>query len=193
MNRKRSLALVVIGLLVCVAAAAKEKAKAIANFRAFAVNMQGGPATNAGVVQIGIDRWSTDEERAALITTLKEKGSTALLNALVKLPPLGYIRMPNTLGWDLYYARQNQLPDGTRQVVIATNRPLGFGEVARQTRSADYDFTLVEMHFDKSGKGEGKLAAAAEITFNNKTQQIEIENYGPMPVKLLDIKETQPK
>jgi hypothetical protein len=191
MNRKRNLTLLVVGLLVCMAAAAKEKA--IANFRAFAVNMDGGPRTNTGVVEIGINRWSTDEERAALITTLKEKGSTALLNALVKLPPVGYIRMPNTLGWDLYYARQNQLPDGTRQIVIATNRPLGFGEVKRQTRSVDYDFTLVEMHFDKSGKGEGKLAAAAEVTFNNKTQQIEIENYGPMPTKLLDIKETQPK
>jgi hypothetical protein len=117
-----------------------------------------------------------------LITTLKEKGSTALLDALTKLPQLGFIKMPNTLGWALYYARQTEMPDGGRRVVLATNRKLGFGESARQTRSVNYDFTLVEMHFDKSGKGEGKLAAAAKVEFDAKTHQIDIENYNAMPV-----------
>ena len=168
--------------------------KPIVEYRAFAVNMTGGPRTSAGVVQIGISRWSTDAEREALLTTLKEKGSGGLLDALTKQPESGFIKMPNTLGWTLFYTRQYQLPDGSRRVVMATNRKLTFGEVSRQTRSAEYDFTLVEIHFPKDGgKGEGKLAAAAKVTFNKETQQIEIENYGTMPVELKDVSEEKPR
>ena len=165
--------------------------KPIVEYRAFAVNMTGGPRTSAGVVQIGISRWSTDEQREALLTTLKEKGSGALLDALMKQPESGFIKMPNTLGWTLFYTRQTTLPDGSRRIVLATDRKLTFGEVSRQTRSSQYDFTLVEIHFPPDGKkGEGKLAAAAKVTFDKETQQIAIENYGTMPVELKDISET---
>ena len=191
MNRKRVFVLGVVGLLVSLAPAVAQESKPIARYRAFAVNPLGGRG-NAGVVQIGVERWSTDQEREALITTLKEKGSEALLDALVKLPPVGYIKMPDTLGWDLYYARQTELPNGGKRVILATNRPLRFGEVANQTRSVNYDFTLVEMRFDKSGKGEGKIETAAKIWFNAKTHQIEIENYNAMPVQLVNITEEKP-
>jgi hypothetical protein len=189
MNRKRIFVLSVVGLLVSLAPAVAQGSKPIARYRAFAVNPIGGRGANAGVVQIAVERWSTDQEREALITILKEKGSKALLDALVKLPPVGYIKMPNTLGWDLYYARQTDLPNGGKRVILATNRPLRFGEVANQTRSVNYDFTLVEMRFDKSGKGEGKIETAAKIWFNPKTHQIEIENYNAMPVQLVNITE----
>jgi hypothetical protein len=194
MSRKFSITVAAIVLLVGLAGSVlAQKAKPIETFRAFAVNQTGGTRANSGVIQISIDRWSTDAEREALITTLKEKGSTALLDALTKLPPLGFIKMPNTLGWSLYYARQSELPDGGRRVVLATNRKLGFGESAKQSRSVKYDFTLVEMRFDKSGKGEGKLAAAAKVEFDRKNQQIEIENYGAMPVTLVNVTAEQPK
>ena len=87
--------------------------------------MKGGGRTNAGTVDIGISRWSTEAEREALITTLKEKGSAALLDALIKQPESGFIKMPNTLGWTLFYARKTDLPDGGQRLVIATNRRLG--------------------------------------------------------------------
>lgn len=194
MSRKFSIAVTAIALLFGLTGSAlAQKAKPIETFRAFAVNQAGAAMANSGVVQISIDRWSTDEERDALITTLKEKGSTALLDALTKLPQLGYIKMPNTLGWALYYARQSELPDGGRRVVLATNRKLGFGESARQTRSVNYDFTLLEMHFDKAGKGEGKLAAAAKVEWDRKAQQLDIENYGAMPITLANITSETPK
>lgn len=191
MNRK-TLSGCFLALLAFVTVAVAADDKTIARFRAFAVNMQGGPRSSAGVVDIGITRWSTEAERDALITTLKEKGSTALLDALTKQPPTGFIKMPNTLGWTLYYARQTEMPDGSRKIVLATNRPLRFGEVANQTRSVNYDFMLVEMHFPKSGNGEGKLAGAAKVSFDDKTHKIEIENFQAMPVQLKDISEVKP-
>jgi hypothetical protein len=194
MNRKLVYTCVLTLLALVTVPVLAEKEKVIAEFRAFAVNMTGGPRTSAGVVQIGIFRWSTEDEREALLTTLQEKGSGALIDALMKQPEAGYIKMPNTLGWTLFYARQTQEPDGSRKIVLATNRKLTFGEVSRQTRSAEYDFTLVEIHMPADGKkGEGKLAAAAKVTFNNKTRQVEVENYGAMPVDLKDVSEETKK
>lgn len=192
MNRKLFVSSLLV-LLGFVTVPLKAEDKTIARFRAFAVNMNGGPRTNAGTVDIGITRWSTEAEREALIATLKEKGSTALLNALTKQPEAGFIKMPNTLGWTLYYARKTDLPDGGQRIVIATNRRLGFGEVSQQKRSADYDFTLVEIHFPKGGgKGEGKMVPAAKVTWDKETNQLDIENYQAMPVQLKNVEESKP-
>jgi hypothetical protein len=191
MNRKVfvSCALAVLAF-VTVPLAAEDKP--IERLRAFAVNMNGGPRTSAGTVDIGISRWSSEAERDALINTLKEKGSTALLNELTKQPESGFIKMPNTLGWTIYYARQSELPDGSKRIVIATNRPLNFNEVRSQTRSVNYDFMLLEIHFPKGGgKGEGKLAPAAKVSFDAKTQQVEVENYQAMPIMLKNVEEVK--
>jgi len=192
MNRKLFVSSLLV-LLAFVTVPLKAEDKTIARFRAFAVNMNGGPRTNAGVVDIGITRWSTEAEREALIATLKEKGSTALLDALTKQPEAGFIKMPNTLGWTLFYARKTDLPDGGQRIVIATNRRLGFGEVSQQRRSADYDFTLVEIHLPKGGgKGEGKMVPAAKVTWDKETNQIDIEDYQAMPVQLKNVEESKP-
>ena len=48
----------------------------------------------------------------------------------------------------------------------------------------DYPFSLFEMRFDKSGKGEGRMAYATQIMFDKKNNSIEIENYSSEPVRL---------
>lgn len=178
-------------LLVCLLAAVTipargEKTAPVAAFTAFAVQMQSG---QAGIVDITINRWSTDAERTALIDTLQKEGGAALFDALQKLPRVGYIKLPNTLGWDLHYARQNPQPDGSRQIVIATDRPLTGFELRNQPRSRKYDLMLIQLQIPASGKGEGKLAGAVEVTVSKKTGQIEIENYGTSPTLLKDVKE----
>jgi len=194
MNRRILYPCVLTVLALVTVPAFAEKEKTLAEFRAFAINMQGGPLSNTGVVEMGIWAWSTDADRDMLMNTLKEKGSDALLDALTSLKPLGYIRGVNTIGWSLYYAKETTLPDGTRRYVFATNRKLTFGEVSRQTRSSEYDFTLVQVHFPPGkDKGEGKLGAAVKVTFNQKTQQIELENYEAMPVQLRDVTMKVPK
>jgi hypothetical protein len=77
--------------------------------------------------------------------------------------------------------------DGGRRIVIITPRVIGFREAANQPRTADYPFTLFEMRFDKSGKGEGRMAYATQITFDKKRNQIELENYSSEPVRLQNL------
>jgi hypothetical protein len=167
------------------AVSAAPKSKPIESFRAFAVGLGTG---KAGVIDIDIYRWSTDEEREALLTTLVEFGPDKLLDALEKIrPPVGYIRTPTSLGYDLYYARDNPAPDGGRRIVLATNRRVTFREAANNTRSMQYQFTLIEIHLDQSGKGEGKLVPAARVSWDKQAKKIEIENYNALPVDLTTV------
>ena len=50
-----------------------------------------------------------------------------------------------------------------------------------------YQFTLIELHIDKNGKGEGKLVPAAKVSWDTKAKKIEIENYNALPVDLTSV------
>jgi hypothetical protein len=171
-------------------AVAAESAKPIERFKAFAVNMGSG---NSGLVQIVIERWSTDAERDMLKKTLAEKGPDALLGTLQKIRPrTGYMRLPNTRGWDLYFARDVRREDGTRQVILATDRHIAFAEARRSTRSLQYQFTLFDIRFDAAGKGKGTLSTAAKLTINPKSNAIEVENFDARPVDLINVTSEKP-
>jgi hypothetical protein len=163
-------------------------------FSAFAVSM---PAGQAGVVDIVIERWTTDPERAALLELLsassfKSGGQTKLLRALQKVKPrTGYIRTSRSLAWDLRYARENLLQDGTRQIVIATDKPVSFLAASSGARVMDYPFSFIEMRMKPDDKGEGRLLVATSVDVKNG--RLELENYGQEPVRLTTITQESPK
>jgi hypothetical protein len=163
-------------------------------FSAFNVSM---PTGVSGETEIAIERWTTTAERTkllGLVETAKygEGGQRKLLDALQRINPrVGYIRTPNSIGWDLRYAVENTLPDGTRQIVIATDKPVSFAAAASDGRAMDYPFTLIEMRMKPKEKGEGKMLAATSIT--TKNGRMELENYGQEPVRLTQITEKQKK
>jgi hypothetical protein len=141
-------------------------------------------ASGIGTVQIRISRWSTDADRTRLLTVLRESGPQALLKELQKTPSVGTIRTPNSVGYDLRYARQAPVGDG-RRIVIATDRPIGFFEATNQGRTLDYPFTLIQMQLDKSGRGTGTMSYATKIVAND--DMIELEDIASSPFKLTNI------
>jgi len=156
-------------------------------FTAFAINMGSGP--KAGVVDIVLERLTTDEERQNLIAAFVEGGQDSLLKALQKVKPrVGYIRTPNSLGYDLQYAYRFVNSDGSSKVIIGTDRPINFWEASRQPRTIDYPFTIIEMRLDAKGEGEGRMAAGTKISKSRDGKSIELENYGISPVALNEIK-----
>lgn len=156
-------------------------------FTAWAINMEGVPGRSTTTVDITIERWSTDAERQLLIDALKEKGQDGLLRALQKLPRVGRMRTPDSIGYDLHYARQNPLDEGGRQIVIATDRPIGFWEARNRPRSIDYPFTVIELRLNKDGVGEGKMLPGTKIYIDRKNNLV-LENYGTQPVRLTEVK-----
>ena len=179
-----------VAVLVGAAVAMAAKAKPVATYQAFAASLGTG---RSSIVNITIDRWSTDEEREKLLQTLQEFGPDKLVDTLQKIrPTVGFMRTPNSRGYTLYYARLQPNPDGSRRVVVATDRPVAFGEASNNTRSMQYRFTLVELHLDKDGKGDGKMVAAAKISWDKEAKKLEIENYNALPVDLMSVTEKTP-
>jgi hypothetical protein len=164
----------------------------------WALNMS-NIATGANqTIQIDIDGWSNPSQRQFLIQTFLEKKQDGLVRALEKQPELGRFRFPGymgpdpnnvmRLGTDIRYAMSSPLEKGGRRIVIITPRVIGFQEARNQPRTVDYPFSLFEMHFDNSGKGEGRLAYATQISFDKKKNAIEIENYSSEPVRLNELR-----
>jgi hypothetical protein len=140
-----------------------------------------------GPVQISVTRWSTPAERAALQQTLFKKGQDALLDTLRDMRSVGKISTPGNIGWDLRYAEQRALPDGGREIILATDRPMSFWEIVNQPRSSQYPFTWVQFRVGRDGKGEGKVAVAARITGEKADDLIEVEDFAISPVRLQNI------
>lgn len=181
----RRTTVVILAPLLFAATALARDPKPIETFRAFAASLGTG---RTAVIEIGVYRWSTDAERERLLTTLQEFGRDKLIDELQKIrPPVGYMRTPRSVAYDLYYARSRPMPDGSRRVVLATNRRVSFREVAGSSRSLQYQLTLIEIRLDSNGKGEGKLVPAAKVTWDTREKRIEIENYSSLPVDLLDV------
>jgi hypothetical protein len=164
---------------------------------ASAANPQGIGDGKDLVAEISITRWTTADERTALLSTGAKGGSRAMMLALVKVPSHGRIRVPGwtgpdphkmALGWDLRYAWYEAGADGGHRLVLGTDRYISFWEARDDPRATDYPFTLLEIRLDRSGQGVGKASAAARIRFEGGQQAMELENYGAEPVMLKQVR-----
>jgi len=154
-------------------------------FTASAINMNRGAAGN---VEIVVNRWSTDAQRATLMAALLDKGPEKLLDKLQDMPRMGYIRTPDSIGWDLHFARTTPQPEGGERIVLVTDRRIGFWEATRQPRSIDYPFTVIELRLNRDGEGEGKMSLATKIIADKDNNTITLENYETSPVMLTNVR-----
>jgi hypothetical protein len=142
-------------------------------------------ASGAGTVLIRLTRWSTDMERMQLIETLQQKGPERLLDELQGMRSVGSIRTPDSLAYDLRYAYERPGEDGGRQIVLATDRPIGFWEAVHQPRTIQYPFTVIQMQIGADGKGKGTLSYATKIVVHRDV--VELENFDTQPMMLTEI------
>jgi hypothetical protein len=142
----------------------------------------------SGPLDISVTRWSTPAERTALNQTLFKKGQDALLETLRDMRSVGRIHTPGNIGYDLRYAEQRKLPDGGREIILATDRPMSFWELTNRPRSSQYPFTWVQFKIGSEGKGAGKIAVAARITGEEADDLIEVEDFAIQPVRLENIR-----
>jgi hypothetical protein len=184
---KAAIALVGVAILLSGRPAAQTNGSA-ERFTAVAVNMGTPGRAFTDRVDIVVERWSPRADRDRLLNDLFEKGPEKLLDAIQKLPRVGYFRTPNSIGYDLHYSQRADLPDRGEQVVLITDRYINFWEAANRPRTIDYPFTVIELHIDGDGKGEGKMSIATKIIGNKDTKTIVLENYATQPVMLNDVR-----
>lgn len=150
-----------------------------------AINMNRGAA---GTIEIVVNRWSTDAQRDRLMSVMMSKGPEKLLDALQDMPRMGYIKTPDSIGWDLHFTRKIPGEDGGERVILVTDRRIGFWEAANRPRSIDYPFTVIELRLNRDGEGEGKLTVATKIIPDKKNNIVTLENYDIQPVLLTNVR-----
>ena len=129
---------------------------------------------NVGVTII-IYEFSTPENRQALVEAFQKGQNQGLVNALSKMPAVGRIQIPGTLGYDLSFIRMIPSPTG-RTIRFVTNRKITFGEAYSDAQSQSFDLTAGEIQLndqDKSKSG-GVLYPACQFTIN-KDGELQIE------------------
>jgi hypothetical protein len=157
-------------------------------FTALAVNMGSPVRWTTLNVEMAVNRWSTDAEGDRLVSVLLEKGPDKLLEELQKMPRVGYIRTPDSIGYDVHFAHRNPGADGGERVILATDRYIGFWEAANRPRTIDYPFTVIELHIGPNGEGEGKMSLFTKIMVDKKSNTVILEDYGTQPVLLQGVR-----
>ncbi len=107
-----------------------------------------------------------------LVNTLLKKDPNTLLDELVDMRPVGTVRTPDSLAYDLHYSQQKLGEDGGRQIVLATDRPIGFWETVNRPRTVQYLSTVIQMQIGRDGNGQGTLSSATKIRACNITNEL---------------------
>ena len=184
-GRRALMVSVVNVLLLTPLTAAAQVDDSPVRFVASAVDMNRG---TAGTVEFVVNRWSSDSDRDRLIAVMFDQGPEKLLDALQRMPRIGFIRTPGSLGWDIRFARHVPDADGGERVLIVTDRRMGFREVANRHRTVDYPFTVIELRLQKSGEGEGRASVATRIIPDRRNNLVTLEHYEIQPVMLTAVR-----
>jgi hypothetical protein len=183
----------VAGILVCSAlamgAAAQQTAfqtKLPVQYAAVAVGQAGTAAGKTFGLTVIIDGMTTDGERDELLGILKQKGQDGVVSAMEGMQDKGRVAPTGSVGTGMRFVRIYPGKNGGQHIVLATNRPIAFGELYNGTRSRDYPIGIVVLDVDKDGKGTGSFAPACKVKFNKK-KELEIENYGQKPFRLANV------
>ena len=163
-------------ILISVALAAEEgKESKRESYAAVVVGTGGSIGGQTLNLDINIDKYTSDQEIQEYLVILAEEGQDELRKTLEKIS-VGRIAPVATTGTDLSIARVYQTEEA-KVIRLLTPRPVSFFEAYRRGRSMDYPFTILEIHLNKEGKGEGAIMAGAQLRFD-KEGQLNIESYG---------------
>jgi len=157
------------------------------------IQSQGKSMGLQGVVQISIERWTTDAERQSLLAllagpTVKAGEQGKLLNGLKDIKPrAGYLKLPNSPGWDIQYARENAAAGGMRQIVVVTDRPVLFVGSAKADPKprAGFEVAVVRLQVD-GGRGTGTMAAAARVRPDGDGGVL-LDDYADEPIAVTNV------
>ena len=121
--------------------------------------------------------------------------TAALTAAIGRAPTVGYIWTTDVTGYSIKYAYHAATAGGGERIVLATDRRLGAyspawklaGSVGAETPAkgpADYEFTVVEIHLDAKGNGEGKTSLTTKVVPDIEARTVGLENYSATPAIL---------
>ncbi|HEX2464518.1 MAG TPA: hypothetical protein VHR17_07820 [Thermoanaerobaculia bacterium] len=143
----------------------------------------GAASGRAGRIDIEVYRWTTAEERQAILELLATGDGKKIRAGLDDLEDIGRVRMPGQSGYELIYAWQPE-ENGKKMVVVAMNRPIASLPGATSGNSVDY---LVGVAILDPADGTGVIAPAVELEIK-PDGQIDVAESAADALKLTNVK-----
>jgi hypothetical protein len=173
-------------LMLSSGAAQEPRTPVPAQYSANAIGQSGTVAGKSFGLNVYIDAVSPEGQVDELIEILRQKGQDGLVSALEKSKDVGRIAPTGSVGTTMRVVLINPRPDGGQHIVLATNRPIAFGELYNGTRSRDYPIGILVLNVDRDGKGTGTFAPLCKVKFNKKKELV-VEHYGQKPFRLANV------
>jgi hypothetical protein len=148
--------------------------------------------TTTATFTLNLNGKTSNDDAQRLLGALQHGGQDELRRAL-EHNDLGRFSIGSHVGLPVEAVVVDNAADGKMRIRAVMERWQGFGELWRGGRSVDYPFSYIEMYVDpRTGKGDGTFIAAAQIRWrNDKGQnQVEIEDFGTFPGRLMGVKMT---
>jgi len=173
-----------------------------------------GAAAAVAPMTIELWRWSTDTERATLVTAFSAppaapkpaaagragrgaRGAPSaapppsplerLTTAIKATPTVGFIWSDGPTGYSVKYAWRAASPDGYERVILAIDRRLGANSTSwpqAAGAAAAAEFTVMEMRIDGKGLGEAKTSLTSPVVVDAEAKTLALDAYADAPALL---------
>ena len=115
----------------------------------------------------------------------------ALTAAIGRAPTIGYIWTNDVTGYSIKYAYHAPSVDGGERIILATDRRLGgYSPAWKPTPAGDagYEFTLIEIHLNAKGVGEGKTSLTTKVVADSEARTVALDDFGAAPAILQNVR-----
>jgi hypothetical protein len=111
--------------------------------------------------------------------------------ALQESVTVGYLWSSELSGYALRFAGRVTSADGSQRVILMTQRQLG--AMSQKWNLAEgtvdrSDFSLIELHLNAAGQGEGKASLTGNLVLDTAAQSVALAGYESLPVILRDVR-----
>jgi hypothetical protein len=132
---------------------------------------------------IQIDRYTPEFERTKMTDGLKYGGYPGFLKALRAAPAAGSLEVAGEK-FVIRWARDVPGDNGRTLSFVTDSTVFFVGGGRKDAKStAGYEVAVIQMTLDKTGHGEGTMAAAARVKPGGETG-VRIDNYAETPITL---------
>jgi len=112
--------------------------------------------------------------------------------ALGAAPTVGRLWSSEVAGYSVRFAARLAEPDGSERIILITDRRLGAWNDLWKPAGTDspnnYEFSVVELHLNSHGEGEGKVSLTGKIVADGAAKTFGLENYAALPVVLKNVR-----
>jgi hypothetical protein len=105
---------------------------------------------------------------------------------------VGHLWSSEVAGYSLRSAVRLAGQDGGERIILIADRRLGAWNDLWKPIGPDaptnYGFSVIELHLNSKGEGEGKISLAGKVAADSVAKTIALENYGALPVILENVR-----